>query len=403
MLPSKVVRTGHIPEGVVPHFHPLRIQPMRIAVPREVEADELRVALTPAVVKRLTGGGDEIRVEVGLGERAGWADEAYLEAGATVVEASDLLAGADLIARVRPPDAEVISALPRGVIHMSLLDPYRSPERLRAMAAAGVTAISLEMVPRSTRAQKLDVLSSQASLAGYAAVMTAAETLPKVFPMMMTPAGTIPAARVFVIGAGVAGLQAIATARRLGARVEAFDTRPVVAEEVRSLGAKFLEIDLGGDTGQTDQGYAKQLTEAQLERQKRGMAEAIARADVVITTAQLFGRAAPRIVAREMLAAMRPGSVVVDMATATGGNVEGSIHGETVAVEGVHVIGPANLPAEVVLDASEMFASNVAAFVEEFRDEESGAFTLDFEDDILLRSVVTHGGDIVHPDLKEDA
>lgn len=342
-----------------------------------------------------------MRVEAGVADRAGWTDEDYQGAGAEVVAADALLDGADVVARVRPPSPEVIGALPAGVIHMSLLDPYRSPERLQAMASAGVTAISLEMVPRSTRAQKLDVLSSQASLAGYAAVMAAADTLPKIFPMMMTPAGTIPAARVFVIGAGVAGLQAIATARRLGARVEAFDTRPVVAEEVRSLGAKFLEIDLGGETGQTDQGYARQLTEEQLERQKQGMAEAIARADVVITTAQLFGRPAPQIVTRAMLADMRSGSVVVDMATATGGNVEGSEHGATVEVEGVHVIGPSNLPADVVIDASEMFASNVAAFVEEFRDEESGAFALDLEDDILARSVVTHGGAVVHPDLVE--
>lgn len=358
------------------------------------------MALTPTAVRRLVDGGDSIRVESGLGAAAGVPDEAFREAGAEVLN-GDVLAGADLVVRVRPPSVEAIAELPRGVIHMSLLDPYRSPERVKAMEQAGATAVSLEMVPRSTRAQKLDVLSSQASLAGYAAVMTAADTLPKVFPMMMTPAGTIPAARVFVIGAGVAGLQAIATARRLGARVEAFDTRPVVAEEVRSLGAKFLEIDLGGETGQTDQGYARELTPEQLEAQKRGMADAIARADVVITTAQLFGRPAPTIVTTAMLEAMRPGSVVVDMATATGGNVEGSRHGETVEISGVKVIGPANLPAEVVVDASEMFASNLVAFVEEFRDEESGDFNLDFEDDILARSVITHDGSVVHPDIKE--
>jgi NAD(P) transhydrogenase subunit alpha len=374
---------------------------MRIAAFSEVDPDERRVALTPTRVRHLVEAGDVVRVERGLGGRAGMSDADYADAGAELVGRDALLDGADVAVRVRPPTVEGIHALPSGVVHMSLLDPYRSPERLRAMADAGVTAISLEMVPRSTRAQKLDVLSSQASLAGYAAVITAADILDKIFPMMMTPSGTIPAARVFVIGAGVAGLQAIATARRLGARVEAFDTRPVVAEEVRSLGAKFLEIDLGGETGQTDQGYARQLTEEQLERQRAGMAAAIARSDVVITTAQLFGRPAPQIVSREMIAAMRPGSVIIDMATATGGNVEGSVHGQTVDIDGVHVVGPLNLPADVVVDASEMFASNVTAFLDEFRDDETGAFTLDFDDDILARSAVTHGGEIIHPDLKE--
>ncbi len=376
---------------------------MKIAAFSETEPDERRVALTPTRVRHLVDAGDAVRIESGAGGRAGFADASYADAGAEVVGRGELLDGAHVAVRVRPPSVEGIRALPGGLVHMSLLDPYRSPERLGAMAEAGVTAISLEMVPRSTRAQKLDVLSSQASLAGYAAVVTAAGTLDKIFPMMMTPSGTIPAARVFVIGAGVAGLQAIATARRLGARVEAFDTRPVVAEEVRSLGAKFLEIDLGGETGQTDQGYAKQLTPEQLERQRVGMAEAIGRSDVVITTAQLFGRPAPRIVSREMVAAMRPGSVIIDMATATGGNVEGSVHGETVDVDGVHVVGPSNLPADVVVDASEMFASNVTAFLGEFRDDESGAFRLDFDDDILARSAVTHAGEIIHPDLKERA
>ncbi|MDT8369801.1 MAG: NAD(P) transhydrogenase subunit alpha [Longimicrobiales bacterium] len=374
---------------------------MQIVAPSEVEPDERRTALTPDVVRRLVSAGDSIRVEAGAGRGSRIADADFTDAGARVVPPGELLAGAEVVVRVQPPSVEAIGSLPRGVVHLSLLDPYRSPERLEAMARAGVTAISLEMVPRSTRAQKLDVLSSQASLAGYAAVLAAARALPKIFPMMMTPAGTIPAARVFVIGAGVAGLQAIATARRLGARVEAFDTRPVVAEEVRSLGAKFVEIDLGGETGQTEQGYARELTPEQLARQKEGMADAIARADVVITTAQLFGRPAPRIVTREMVAAMRRGSVVIDMATATGGNVEGSRHGETVEVDGVRVVGPANLPAEVSVDATRVFASNVAAFIEEFRDAESGAFRVDLDDEILARSVVTHAGDVVHPDLRE--
>jgi len=255
------------------------------------------------------------------------------------------------------------------------------------------------MVPRSTRAQKMDVLSSQANLAGYVTVMLAARQINKIFPMMMTPAGTISPARVFIIGAGVAGLQAIATAKRLGARVDAFDTRPVVAEQVQSLGAKFLEIDLG-DTGQTDQGYAQELTPEQLEKQREGMKAAIAQADVVVTTAQVFGRPAPRIVGADMVAGMRPGSVIVDMAVETGGNVEGSKVGEVVDVNGVKIIGLGNLPSEVAQNASEMFSANLFNLVDEFWDGEAKSFGLDLEDDILKSCVITHDGAIVNETIK---
>ena len=268
-----------------------------------------------------------------------------------------------------------------------------------ALAAKGVTSISMEMIPRSTRAQKMDALSSQANLAGYVTVVQAAYHSPKIMPMMMTPAGTIAPARVFVIGAGVAGLQAIATAKRLGARVEAFDTRPVVAEQVQSLGAKFVEIDLG-DVGQTEQGYAQELTPEQLELQREGQKAVIAQSDVVITTAQLFGRAAPVIVGRDMVEAMKPGSVVVDMAVESGGNVEGSVMNEVVDINGVKVIGQGNLPGEVARNASEMYSNNLVNLLQEFWDEEAKTLNLDPEDDIVRSCVITRDGAVVNETIK---
>jgi NAD(P) transhydrogenase subunit alpha len=255
------------------------------------------------------------------------------------------------------------------------------------------------MVPRSTRAQKMDALSSQANLAGYVTVILAATHSPKIFPMMMTPAGTIAPARVFVIGAGVAGLQAIATAKRLGARVEAFDTRPVVAEQVQSLGAKFVEIDLG-DTGQTDQGYAKELTPEQVELQKQGQAKIISQSDVVITTAQLFGRPAPLIITADVVAGMRAGSVIVDMAVESGGNVEGSVAGEVVDVNGVSIIGLGNLPSEVARNASDMFGANLVNMLDEFWDAETKVLNLDPEDEIVTACVITRDGQIVNETIK---
>jgi len=279
------------------------------------------------------------------------------------------------------------------------LDPYNEKDLVEAMATAGLTAISMEMVPRSTRAQKMDALSSQANLAGYVTVIQAASYSPKILPMMMTPAGTIAPARVFVIGAGVAGLQAIATAKRLGAKVEAFDTRPVVAEQVRSLGGKFVEIDLG-DVGQTEQGYAKELTAEQLELQKEGQKKVIAESDIVITTAQLFGRAAPVLVTKDMIEGMRPGSVIVDMAVESGGNVEGSVAGEVVEVNGVKIVGQSNLPGEVANNASQMYSNNLTNLLQEFWNEESGALELDPEDDIVMSCVITRSGTVVNEALQ---
>jgi len=373
---------------------------MQIVVPAETWANERRVALIPDSVKQLTRAGLSVVVEAGLGEQVGYSDTEYTDAGASLSNDREaLLQQGDIVLRVRKPTLEDVGLIKSGAIHISYLDPYNEVELVDSLAQQGVTAISMEMIPRTTRAQKMDALSSQANLAGYVMVLLAANTLDRILPMMMTPAGTLSPARVFVIGAGVAGLQAIATAKRLGARVEAFDTRPVVAEQVRSVGAKFVEIDLG-ETGQTEEGYAKELTPEQLELQRLGMKNVISQSDVVITTAQLFGRPAPRIVTKDMVDAMKPGGVVVDMAVDSGGNVEGSSPDETVVQNGVSIIGVSNLPSHVAKDASQMYSSNLYNLVSEYWDEENTSFNLDLEDDILKGCVITHDGDIVNEAIK---
>ena len=373
---------------------------MLIGVPKESWPGESRTALVPQNAKKFVNAGFDVQVESGTGTLSGFPDQEYQDAGATVVSDRDqMLAAADIVLRVRKPDAGEFSPLKSGTVHVSFLDPFNEKTLVESLAAQGITAISMEMVPRSTRAQKMDALSSQANLAGYVTVIQAAYHCPKIMPMMMTPSGTIAPARVFVIGAGVAGLQAIATAKRLGARVEAFDTRPVVAEQVRSLGAKFVEIDLG-ETGQTEQGYAKELTPEQLELQKEGQKKVIGQSDVVITTAQLFGRPAPRIVTMDMVQGMRPGSVVVDMAVETGGNVEGSKLNEIVDVNGVKIIGQGNLPGEVARNASEMYSNNLFNLISEFWDSEAGALELAPDDDIVQGCVITRGGEIVNETIK---
>ena len=287
---------------------------------------------------------------------SGFSDAEYTEAGETTSEDRDeLFKSADLLLRLRKPEPGEIALMKRGCIHISYLDPFNERELVEALRDAGITAVSMEMIPRTTRSQKMDALSSQANLAGYVMVMLAATHLPRIFPMMMTPAGTLKPANVFVIGAGVAGLQAIATAKRLGAKVTAFDTRPVVAEQVQSLGAKFLEIDLG-ETGETAGGYAKELTPEQVEIQRQAQKDVIAKSDVVITTAQVFGRKPPVLVTKDMIEGMAPGSVIVDMAAETGGNVEGSVPNEVVEWSGVTIIGKGNLAGEVARDASQMYS-----------------------------------------------
>lgn len=369
---------------------------MQIGVPSEHWPGEARAAIVPASVKTLVKSGFAVVIESELGAKAGFPDEEYASAGATIQQdRRTILSSSDIVLRVRQPDLEEISALKSDAVHISFLDPFNDQERVERLRSAGVTSISMEMIPRSTRAQKMDALSSQANLSGYVTVIQAAYHSRKILPMMMTPSGTIRPARVFVIGAGVAGLQAIATAKRLGARVEAFDTRPVVAEQVRSLGAKFVEIDLG-EVGQTEQGYAKALTPQQIELQKAGQKQVIADSDIVITTAQLFGRPAPQIVTADMVAAMRPGSVVVDMAVETGGNVEGSVLNEIVEVGGVKIIGQGNLPSQVSRNASEMYSNNLTALLDEFWNSETGQLELDPDDEIVQAAVITRGGRIVN-------
>ena len=367
---------------------------MLIGVPRETTEGDLRVACTPTTTRRLVGLGLDVVVESGAGAGSAFRDEDYEVAGASVDAAGDRVRGADIVLRVRKPGEDEVDRLAASAVHISFLDPFREGALIRRLADRGVTAVSMEMIPRTTRAQKMDALSSQASLAGYVTVIQASFHSPRIFPMMMTPAGTIPPARVFVIGAGVAGLQAIATAKRLGARVEAFDTRPSVAEQVRSLGARFLEIDIG-EVGETEQGYAKALTPEQIALQQEGMQRMIAASDVVITTAQVFGRPAPRIVTREMVEAMQPGSVVVDMAVESGGNVEGSELDRAVDIGGVTVLGQGNLPSAVARNASEMYAANLAHFIEEFWDEEAGTLQLDPADDVVASAVVAREGAVL--------
>ena len=373
---------------------------MQLVIPRETQPGENRVSATPETVKKLVRLGADVVVESGAGAGAGISDADYEAAGASIgSDRSTLLGSADMVLRLRKPEMDEISQLKAGCIHVSYLDPFNEKDLIKAFASQNVTAVSMEMIPRSTRSQKMDALSSQANLAGYMAVMLAANNMPSIMPMMMTPAGTLKPAKVFIIGAGVAGLQAIATAKRLGARVTAFDTRPVVAEQVESLGGKFLEIDLG-DTGQTADGYAKELTPEQVEMQRQAQKAVIADSDVVITTAQVFGRKPPVLVTADMVEGMSPGSVIVDMAAETGGNVEGSVPDEVVNVNGVTIVGTANLANLAPRDATQMYASNMFNLVEDTWDEEAKQFVLDLENDILPGCVITHGGAIVHTTIK---
>jgi NAD(P) transhydrogenase subunit alpha len=371
---------------------------MNIIIPKEASS-ELRVAMLPQNIEKLVKKGANIIVESRLGAALGISDEDYKKAGASIEKnRKNLLASGNIILRLRKPEINEVTLMKKGAIQVSFLDPFNEPELLAALAKQKISAISMEMIPRSTRAQKMDALSSQASLAGYAAVILAADNIYKIFPMMMTPAGTLQPSRVFIIGAGVAGLQAIATAKRLGAKVDAFDTRPIAKNDVLSLGAKFVEIDLG-ETGQTAQGYAKALTEEQLKKQRDVMKQYCAQSDIVITTAQVFGRKAPVIVTNDMIGAMKPGSVVVDLAIETGGNVEGAVLGKIIKKNGVKIIGLANMPARVAMNASQMYANNLTNLLDEFWNKEKKEFELKLDDDIIKGCLITHGGAIVHPNF----
>ena len=372
---------------------------MIIGIPKEIHPGERRVPLLPASVDRLVKKGIQITAEAGLGATVHITDDEYKKAGAGLSDRKIILSSSDIVLRLHKPPVEEIRLLKKGAIHISFLDPFNEASLIEAFVHNHISAISMEMIPRTTLAQKMDALSSQANLAGYVSVIIAAERIKKIIPMMTTPAGTIAPARVFIIGAGVAGLQAIATARRLGARVEAFDTRPVVEEQVQSLGAKFVKIDLG-ETGQTKDGYAKALTPEQLQKQREGMAKICSTADIVITTAQLFGRKAPVIVTKDMIARMQPGSIIVDMAVESGGNVEGSQLDKEVEVNGVRIIGLGNLPGHVAVHASQMYSSNLVNLIESFWNTEQKTFVLDAANEIIKGCLITHQGQIVNEQIK---
>jgi NAD(P) transhydrogenase subunit alpha len=376
---------------------------MKVAVPKEIRPGERRVALVPQEAKSLVKRGLEVAVESGAGTQAGVSDGDYKAAGASVVaSAAEALRGANLVLRVNPPSLaspDEVAALEQGSILVSFLSPLTSPDLVRRLQGAGITSISMEMVPRITRAQSMDALSSQATVAGYKAVLLAAEHLPKFLPMFTTAAGTIRPAKALVLGAGVAGLQAIATARRLGAVVEAFDVRPAVKEQVQSLGAKFLETE-HEVSAEGEGGYAKELSEEQHKKELELIGRHIVEADIVITTAQIPGRDAPLLITEAMLASMRSGSVIVDLASESGGNCAGTKAGETVVVHGVQILGPLNLPATVPVHASQMYSKNIATLVGEFIGE-GGEPALDFENDVIGPATVTHAGEVRNERIRQ--
>jgi NAD(P) transhydrogenase subunit alpha len=382
---------------------------MRIAIPKERRADEKRVAGSPDTVKRLVGQGHEVVVESGAGAGASFTDEAYRTAGATIApDASAAVNGADIVLKVQRPmldgGASEIAGMKRGAVLVAIVQALQNRDDVKAYADAGLTAFDMTLIPRITRAQSMDVLSSQANLAGYKAVLDAAATFGRAFPMMMTAAGTIPPARALVMGAGVAGLQAIATARRLGAVVSATDVRAAAKEQVESLGATFLTVDLEAmKAAETAGGYAKEMGEDFQRRQREHVGEALKKTDIVICTALIPGRKAPVLITREMVAGMKPGSVIVDLAVEQGGNVEGSKFGETVTTEnGVTILGYANMPSRIAVDASALYAKNVLAFLTPLLDKEKG-LKIDTADEIVKGTLLTQDGRIVHPSFAEAA
>lgn len=361
-----------------------------IAAVRETTPGERRAALTPEVAKKLKARGADIVIEAGAGASAYFADAAYV--GVDVLAASQALARADVLLKVQPPTLEEIAALKEGAVVIGHLQPHLAPERSKALRDRKITAFAMELLPRTTRAQAMDVLSSQAAVAGYKAVLIAAEAAPKFFPMLTTAAGTIRPSKVLIVGAGVAGLQAIATAKRLGAQVEGFDVRPETREQIESLGARFLDL---GVSAAGSGGYARELTAEEREQQQKALAEQLKGFDVVVTTAAVPGRRAPRIINAAMVAGMKAGAVIVDIAAETGGNVEGSEAGSTiVSANGVSIIGTANLPSSAPVHASEMYARNLYNFLE--LSLKDGALTLDWEDELIARTCLTHAGEIKH-------
>lgn len=370
---------------------------MKIFVPKERADGETRVAASPDSIKKLTGRGAEIVVESGAGAASRITDAAFEAAGATIGSAADA-ASADVVLKVRRPGDEEISSYRSGALVIAIMDPYGEEKALGRMAEAGILAFAMELMPRITRAQVMDVLSSQANLAGYRAVIDASHEFDRAFPMMMTAAGTVPAARVFVMGVGVAGLQAIATARRLGAVVTATDVRPATKEQVESLGAKFVAVeDDEFKAAETAGGYAKEMSKEYQAKQAELVAAHIAKQDIVITTALIPGRPAPRLVSADMVASMRPGSLLVDLAVERGGNVEGSKAGEIVEAGPARIIGYTNVSGRISASASLLYAKNLSAFLETMLDKETGALAIDFEDELVKATLLTRDGKVVHP------
>ena len=372
---------------------------MNIFFPKEPEF-ESRVSLTLESAKKFLDKGLNISIEKSFAEHLGSSDKEFEDLGVKTLTRDEGFASASIVCSVRNLTEDELDKINQTTLLVSFLDPFNEKSLVKKIKEKNISAISMELVPRITRAQKMDALSSQANLAGYSAVIIASQELQKALPMMMTAAGTISPSKVFVIGVGVAGLQAIATAKRLGAKVEAFDTRPVVEEQVKSLGARFVKIDIG-ETGETEQGYAKELTPEQIEMQREGMKKVCSSSDIVITTAQVFGRPAPTLVSSEMVSAMTQGSVIVDMAVGTGGNVEGSVPNKTINLNGVKIVGNTNLPGELPFHSSQVYSSNIFNLIDEFWNEEEKQLNLDVTDEILSICLVSHEKEYINKTIKE--
>lgn len=369
-----------------------------VAVPKESAASEKRVALVPEVVARLTKAGVRVLLEKGAGERAYYTDEAYTKAGAEIASSREMIfTDPDVLLVVQPPDAKEIDLMKKGTVIIGFMNPSRNKNGIKKMKEKKVTAFSVELIPRITRAQGMDALSSQSTIGGYKAALMAADHSPKLLPMLTTAAGTIRPAKVLILGAGVAGLMAIATARRLGAMVEAYDVRRAAGEQVRSLGAKFLELQIDAEAAG---GYARELTPEEKAKEQSMVDEAVSQADAVITTANIPGRKAPRLITKEMVARMRPGSVIIDLAAETGGNCELTKAGKIVEHNEVTIVGPVNLPGQIPFHASQMYAKNMQSFLALLIDGE-GKMSLNLEDEILKGSLLVHDGEIKHQQTKE--
>ena len=375
---------------------------MKIAIAKEVDAAEPRVAATPDTVKKFKALGIDIAIEPGAGIKAGLLDADYEAAGAVV--SADAVKDADIVIKVKRPEASEVTKYKKGALVIAIMDPYGNEAALKALADAGVSAFAMELMPRITRAQVMDVLSSQANLAGYRAVVEAAEAFGRAFPMMMTAAGTVPAAKVFVMGVGVAGLQAIATARRLGAVVTATDVRPATKEQVESLGAKFLAVeDEEFKNAQTAGGYAKEMSKEYQAKQAALTAEHIKKQDIVITTALIPGRPAPKLITAEMVASMKPGSVLVDLAVERGGNVEGAKANEVADVGGVKIVGYTNLAGKVAASASSLYARNLLSFIETLYDKAAKSLAVKWDDELVKATALTKDGAVIHPNFQPKA